>query len=105
MMAYTLRFTLWLQKIFGYHGSVFWNIDPIQLSTLAIDTFCMRHKNYSNLDDENIPMLRAEQMNLQLSINISLHADATDDARHAGSTSDTRVSSGWRDFGQKPLRI
>ena len=67
-------------KIFGYHGSIFWNIDPIQLNTLAIDTFCMRHKNDSNLDDENIPMLRAEQMNLKLSINLSLRADTTGDA-------------------------
>ena len=50
--------------------------------------------DYSILDDETFPMLRAEQMDLKPSIIISLHASSTFDTLHAGSTGDTRVSSG-----------
>ena len=39
---------------------------------------------------KTFPMLRAEQMNLKPSINLSLHV---------GSTGDIRFSSGWTDFG------
>ena len=42
-------------KIFGYHGSKFWNIDPIQLRTLVITHILHTIDiNYSNLDGENI---------------------------------------------------
>ena len=45
-------------------------------------------------------MLRAEQMNLKPSINLSLHAGAPGDVLDAGSTGETRgFFSGWRDFG------
>ena len=33
-------------KVFGYHGSIVWNIDPIQLPTFVIDTCCMRQYFY-----------------------------------------------------------
>ena len=45
-------------------------------------------------------MLRAEQMNLKPSINLSLHAGSAGDVLDAGSTGDARgFLSGWRDFG------
>ena len=45
---WTLQFFLATAgKIFGYHGSLPWNIDPIQIrSTVVIDTFSMRHYSY-----------------------------------------------------------
>ena len=48
---------------------------------------------------KTFPMLRAEQMNLKPSINLSLRVGSTGDALHTGSTCDIRISSGWRDFG------
>ena len=90
-----------------FHFGYGWN-DPTELCTLAIDVFCMRqywYKSFKSGRWKYSHAIRAEQMNLKLSINLSLHADSTGDAPHAGSTSDTRVYSGWRDFGQKPLRI
>ena len=102
-----LSFWLWLEKYLvttdPYFGTLIpSNFVPWLLTHFACDNIDI---NDSNLDDEKIPMLRAEQMNLKLSIKLSLHADSTGDAPHTVSTSDTRVSSGWRDFVQKPLRI
>ena len=45
------------------------------------------------------PMLRADQMNLKPSIDLSLHVGSTGDAFRAGSTCDMRFFSGWSDFG------
>ena len=81
------------EKIFGNHGSKFWNIDPIQLRTLIIThvTCYNIDTNYSIWTVKLFTMLRAEQMNLKQSMNLSLHAGSTADVLDAGSTGDTRV--------------
>ena len=81
------------EKIYGNHGSKFWNIDPIQLRTLIIT-----HMLHATILIQIIQiwtvklftMLRAEQMNLKQSMNLSLHAGSTGDVLDAGSTGDTR---------------
>ena len=88
-------------KIFGYHGSIFWTVIPSNFVPWLLTQFACDNIdiNYSNLVDENIPMLCAKHMNFKLSINLSLYADSTGGALHAGSRSDTRISSDWGDFG------
>ena len=81
-------------KIFGNHGSKFWNFDLIQLRTLVI-----KHILHATIliwiiqiwRVKIFPMLRAEQMNLKPPINLSLHAGSAGDVLDAISTGDTRV--------------
>ena len=54
---------------------------------------------------KTFPMLRAEQINLKPSINLSLHVDSTGDALHAGSMGDIRFSSGWGILDKSILEI
>ena len=96
-----LSFWLWLQKYLvtrdpSFGTLILSNFVPWLLTHFSCDNIDV---NYSNLDDENILILCAEQTNLKPSINQSLHADSKGDALHADFTSDTRVSSAWRDFG------
>ena len=96
-----LSFWLWLEKYLVNMDSHFgrliqFNFVPWLLTHFACDNIDI---NDSNLDGENISMLRAEQMILKPSINLSFHVGSTCDALHAGSTGDLRFYSGWRNFG------